>query len=326
MTNNKRKKSPPAQGMRQQWLDIPQKIRDLTEEYLGAKVINTETQLGGFSPGVATRLHTVDNRWVFLKAIGTELNPTSVNFHRQEIKVNAVLPDNSLAPKLLWSYDDADDTEWVVLLFDNIDGSNPKTPWSDNDLQRVMKAMSQLSEQLTSPTISYPIPSAKDHFASRIHGWQRIKTGKSINIEQLDDWSKHHLDALCELEKEAPKAVEGQTLLHFDIRADNIVMTDDAVWFVDWPHASIGAAWVDVVLFAPSVVMQGGLQPQDLIQLHPAFDDADPDAVTAAIVSMAGMFSYQSLLPAPPGLPTLREFQRALGETSRAWVAQRTGW
>lgn len=325
--DNKRNKLPPAGGIRQQWTDIPQKIRNLIEEHLGTTVINTESQSGGFSPGVASRLYTADKQCIFLKAIGTELNPHSVIFHRQEAKINAVLPENSFAPKLLWSYDDADDTGWFVMLFDNIDGSNPQTPWHENELQRVMQAMRQLSETLTpSPLTLDTIPSASDHFSKQIHGWQQLRASDATLFEQLDKWSKRNLDKLCELEKNAPKAVAGNTLVHFDIRADNIVMSDDAVWFIDWPHASIGAAWLDVVLFAPSVAMQRGLQPQDLIQYHPAFHEVDLDAVTAAIVSMAGMFTYKALLPAPPGLPTLREFQSVQGEAARQWIAKRTGW
>lgn len=320
------RKPPPAQGVRQQWTDIPPKIRHLIEGYLGAKVVNAETQSGGFSPGVAARLYTADNQCVFLKALGTELNPTSVSFHRNEIKINAQLPENSFAPRLLWSYDDADDTEWVALLFDNVDGINPPTPWQEADLQRVMQAMGQLADVLTpSPIATGQIPGSDEHFAKRIHGWQQIKANEA-SCEKLDAWSQRHLDALCALEKKAPQAVAGQTLVHFDIRADNIVMTDEGIWFVDWPHASIGAAWLDVILFAPSVAMQGGLQPEDLIQLHPACQQADPDAITAAVVSMAGMFAQRSLQPPPPGLPTLREFQMAQGNVSRQWIAQRTGW
>src|SRR5690606_18089642 len=207
------------------------------------------------------------------------------------------------------------------------DGSDPQTPWQENDLLRVMQAMSQLSEILTpSPIAPDAIASASEYFSSRIYGWQKVKADKSTHFEQLDDWSKRHLDALCELEKKAPEAVAGNTLVHFDIRADNIVMTDDNVWFVDWPHACIGATWLDTILFAPSVAMQDGLPPEDLIQYHPACKKADPDAITATIVSMAGMLSFNALLPAPPGLPTLREFQAAQGEVACQWIAQRTGW
>lgn len=325
--NNKRNKLPPASGIRQQWADIPQKIRDRIEGHLGTTVVNTESQSGGFSPGVAARIYTADNQCLFLKAIGTELNPHSVIFHRQEAKINAAFPENLFAPKLLWSYDDADDTGWFVMLFDNIEGSNPQTPWQEDELQRVMQAMRQLSETLTpSPIASDIISSTSDHFSKQIHGWQQLRASDSTTIEQLDNWSKRHLDRLCDLEKKAPQAVAGNTLVHFDIRADNIVMSDDGVWFIDWPHASIGAAWLDVVLFAPSVAMQGGLLPQALIQDSPSLTEADPDEVTAAIVSMAGMFTYMALLPAPPGLPTLREFQAVQGEAARQWIAQRTGW
>src|SRR5690606_31456542 len=112
------------------------------------------------------------------------------------------LPENLFAPNLLWSYDDADDTEWVVMLFDNIDGINPETPWQKSDLQRVMQAMSQLSEVLTpSPIATGSVPSASDHFSNRINGWQKIKADESARFEKLDDWSKRHLDALCDLEK-----------------------------------------------------------------------------------------------------------------------------
>jgi len=326
MPKDNTNKPPPAQGVRQQWTDIPLKIRNLIEEYLGSEVVTSETQYGGFSPGVASRLYTADNQCVFLKALGTELNATSVMFHRNEIKINAKMPENSFAPRLLWSYDDAEDTEWVALLFDNVDGINPPTPWQEADLQRVMQAMGQLSDVLTpSPIEVGQIPSSENYFSKRIRGWQQLKANET-SIAKLDEWSQRHLDALCDLEKKAPEATAGQTLVHFDIRADNIVMTDDGIWFVDWPHASIGAAWLDVILFAPSVAMQGGLQPEDLIQLHPACQQADPDDITAVVVSLAGMFTQRSLQPPPPGLPTLREFQSAQGKIARQWVAQRTGW
>ena len=35
---------------------------------------------------------------------------------------------------------------------------------------------------------------------------------------------------------------------------------------VDWPHARIGAAWVDLLWFAPSVAMQGGPAPNELLR------------------------------------------------------------
>ena len=124
----------------------------------------------------------------------------------------------------------------------------------------------------------------------------------------------------------AAEVVDGDTLHHFDIRADNILLSPERVWFVDWPGACVGAPWVDVVFFVPSVAMQGGPPPEDVIARHPACQAANPDAMTAVIAALAGFFTYGSLQPAPPGLPTLRAFQAAQGREAREWLARRTGW
>jgi aminoglycoside phosphotransferase (APT) family kinase protein len=156
--------------------------------------------------------------------------------------------------------------------------------------------------------------------ASSINGWYRIEAP-----EELDDWSRRHLDALVELEARVA-GVAGDTLLHFDVRADNLLLTDDEVYFVDWPHAQTGPAWVDAAAFAPSVTMQGGPNPEELFTRWPGAALADPDEVTAVVASVAGFFAYRAMLPPPPGLPTLREFQAAQGIVARQWLAARTGW
>jgi hypothetical protein len=104
------------------------------------------------------------------------------------------------------------------------------------------------------------------------------------------------------------------------------LLTTDRVYVVDWPHACVGAAWVDIVGFAPSVAMQGGPPPEVLLGHHPSCRTTDPDRVTAAVAAVAGFFTHRALQPAPPGLPTVRAFQGAQGEVARRWLAQRTGW
>jgi len=103
------------------------------------------------------------------------------------------------------------------------------------------------------------------------------------------------------MESHAPQAVSGSTLLHFDMRADNLLIDDDHVWFFGWPHACVGAAWFDVVGFIPSVVMQGGPSAEEVFSRYRLGAEADPDAVNCALASLAGYFTRQSLLPPPPG-------------------------
>lgn len=317
---------PPAQGVRLDWQQIPPSVRAAIEQALGSAVIKAETQASGFSPGVAARLQTANGRRAFVKAIGPEPNPDSPEFHRREIRNMQVMPASAPVPRLLWSLDDPD-TGWVVLLFEEIAGQHPAQPWRDDELERVLQAMTDLASAMTPSPLHPPVVRrAADSFMSYFQGWWRLKTFEDEGFDRLDAWSQRHIDALIEFEEQAVTAAEGDTLLHFDIRADNLLLTPEKVWFVDWPHAHVGAAWVDLVLFAPSVRMQGGPPPEELLRRYPPGQNADPDAITAVIATLAGFFIRQSLQPPPPGLPTLRAFQAAQGEVTREWIATRTGW
>jgi aminoglycoside phosphotransferase (APT) family kinase protein len=121
-------------------------------------------------------------------------------------------------------------------------------------------------------------------------------------------------------------AADGETLLHGDIRSDNLLIGRDGVVFVDWPHASVGAPVLDLVEWAPSVALEGGPDPEELLVRHAASREAEPEAVSALVAAVAGFFTERSLLPSPPGLPTLRAFQGAQGRVACDWLRRRTGW
>jgi hypothetical protein len=93
------------------------------------------------------------------------------------------------------------------------------------------------------------------------------------------------------------------------------------VVLVDWPHACRGAAFADVVFFAPSVAMQGGPEPAELLARSRAGRGATRVAVAAVVCALAGFFTERSLRPPPPGLPTLRRFQAAQAEVACRWLA-----
>jgi hypothetical protein len=76
------------------------------------------------------------------------------------------------------------------------------------------------------------------------------------------------------------------------------------------------------VLWAPSVAMQGGPEPGELLARSALGRSASRPALTAIVCALAGYFTQRSLQPAPPGLPTVRAFQAAQGEVTRRWLAQ----
>jgi Ser/Thr protein kinase RdoA (MazF antagonist) len=254
---------------------------------------------------------------VFVKAVGPEPNELSPGFHRREIEIVSSLPEGVPVPRLLWSYDD----EWVVLVLEDVEGREPSQPWQADELERVLETADRLERMLTpSPVATEPVG---EKLVAGINSWHLLRDEPPAT---LDEWSLRHLDELVALEAEVAETVVGDTLVHLDIRADNILLTDDGrVYFVDWPHAHVGPAWLDAVAFAPSVAMQGGPQPERVLSRWPGASAADPDAVNAALASVAGFFTHRALLPPPPGLPTLRAFQAAQGEVARRWLRQRTG-
>jgi aminoglycoside phosphotransferase (APT) family kinase protein len=318
--------APPAQGVRLGWEDIPESVRELVEARLGSPVVEVHSQSGGFSPGLAARIRTADDQRLFLKAAGLLPNPDTANVHRREARIAAKLPAEAPVPRFHWMMDDAR-TGWVVVAFDLVDGEQPAQPWREDELLRVLGALSELSEFLTpSPLAAAEVGTASEALDTHICGWRQLLIDPPSVREGLDAWSRRHLDALARLEAGAGAAAAGNTLLHFDLRADNMLLTEDRVWIVDWPHVRVGAAWVDLVFFAPSVAMAGGMSPEELITHHPPSRAADADALNAGIAAVAGFFIRQSLLPAPPGLPTLRAFQAAQGAVACQWLGQRLGW
>jgi hypothetical protein len=144
--------------------------------------------------------------------------------------------------------------------------------------------------------------------------------------EALGPWARANLPRLAQLEADWPAASAGTTLVHGDIRSDNVLVTADGVVFVDWPHASVGTPVIDLVGWAPSVVLEGGPAPEELLAGHRRTRDADPDVVTIVLTAVSGLFVSHSLRPPPPGLPTVRAFQAAQGEVALDWLRRRTGW
>lgn len=186
-------------------------------------------------------------------------------------------------PHMLWSYDEGEEG-WVALVFEDLEARHPEEPWSASELDRVIDAMAQMAALLT----PYPLPpgtvaTAKKELDERHGAWRQLRDEEPSRLHRLDKWSVRHLEALVGLEATAGAAAGGDTLLHFDLRADNTLLDDEGVWFVDRPLACVGAAWVDPVLFAPSVTMQGGPPREEVIVRHPACRTAEEGELAAVI-------------------------------------------
>jgi Ser/Thr protein kinase RdoA (MazF antagonist) len=115
-------------------------------------------------------------------------------------------------------------------------------------------------------------------------------------------------------------ALAGNTLVHCDIRADNmLIRPDGSIVFVDWPWGCVGPAWLDRALLALNVLVHGGDGDRILAGLD------DPGAAVDLIAGFTGYFLDHARLPPPPGLPTVRAFQRAQGDALLPWLRYQVG-
>lgn len=297
--------------------EVPADVRRGIEEILGAPVVAAASQPGGFSPGLAARLVLADGRRAFAKAVGRDRNPDSPGMHRREAAVLAALLPDLPVPALLGCYDDGD---WVALVIEDVEGVAPAQPWRPAELARVVDAMAGLADRLTpSPIPARPIAALDD---APFRGWRTLAADPAM-AAPLGAAVLARLDELAAIEETWSAAAQGDALVHGDLRADNILLTADRVVFVDWPHARIGAPWLDLLFLLPSAAATG-TDPEAVWATYPPARGLDADAVTAVLVALTGYFLHESVLPPPRNLRRVRAFQRAQGEAALRWVQARS--
>jgi Phosphotransferase enzyme family len=312
--------SVPAAGVHLPWAEVPGAVQAWAARVGGGAPGSVRDLPGGFSPGATTVLSCPGGA-IFVKAVGAALNPESPELHRREAVVSASLPRAPELPQFLDVYDDGD---WVALAFVAVDGRPPTHPWDRRELQAAVGALEALHVALTPNPVAGAQPAA-DRLHRLFGGWAEL-AAVAPSPRGLDEWGGRNLDRLAELESGWRDAVAGATLLHCDVRSDNLLVTTSGVVFVDWPHSCVGAPVFDLVAWAPSVVLEGGPAPEELLALHGPASAVDRDTLAVLVAAFSGFLVRASLQPSPPGLPTLRAFQGVQGAAALAWLERLTGW
>jgi serine/threonine protein kinase len=299
-----------ASDHRLQWHELPERLRADIERALGASVVDAVSQRGGYSPALAASCTLADGRRVFVKAVSPAQNPDSPAMMRREAEIARYLPAGAPAPLL---FHELDDDEWIVLVFEHVDGRLPTTPWDTSELDRVMDATVELGA--LAPRM--PLHTVADQYGSMFVGWRTLEAEAPAAVH--DPWCREHLAELAAEEARWDEVTTGDRLIHGDVRSDNVLLTpDDRVVFVDWTSTCTGPGWFDVLTMLPAVELEGGGAPESVMARLGL--DLDPATLIPVVAAFAGYFAERGRLPDPPGLPTVRAFQRAQGEVTVAWL------
>lgn len=308
---------------RLQWQDVPVERRDRLAAVFGSEVCSAVGQRGGYGPGLAARCSLADGRRVFIKGVAAEQNLETLAMIRREAVVVAGLPQGAPTPALLHVLDEGD---WVVLVFDEVPGEHPSTPWDEDELRQVLLATLALGDLTPSPTL----PTLAAHYGAAFRGWRTLAAEGSQAV--ADAWCRRHLGRLADLEAGWEDATMGGQLVHGDVRSDNVLLLRRGggarhvrdVVFVDWTSTCTGVGWFDLVAMLPAVELEGGGTPERALAL--AGIAIDEGRLVPVVAALAGYFAERGRLADPPSLPTLRAFQRAQGAITLAWLRRLLAW
>jgi aminoglycoside phosphotransferase (APT) family kinase protein len=307
--------APPAVGQRIGWSDLPADVQRGIEAVLGGRVIGAESQAGGFSPGTADRVRLATGGRAFVKAVSPDQNPDSPDLLRREADYLDALSRSPRVPRPIGRYDDG---HWIALAMEEVDGRCPPVPWSDEHVDAAMATLAELAADLT-PTPIAGLSPVTEGLASIFGGWERLRDQPH---PALDPWVAARLDVLVEMSADALHRLTGDTVVHCDIRADNLlVRPDGSMVVVDWPWALTGPDWLDRLMLVINIDLYGGQDADGVVARH--LPHVDPLLITGCLAGLCAFFTDAARQPEVPGLPTLRAFQRAQAESTAVWLRRR---
>ena len=268
------------------------------ERVLGARPVRqARVESGGYGRVSAHwRAELADGRRVFVKQALTEDAEEWVGRERRFYE--------AVTASFLPRYHGGGDT-WIAL--EDLTGAEWPPPWSDGRIAAVLDALAAV--HATPPPDWLP---ALESMRDDVVGWPRVAADPMPFLStQLCSaaWLDEALPALLAASDACD--FSGTDLLHLDVRSDNLCFLDGRVLLVDWNHACVGNALLDLVAWLPSLHLEGGPTPWELVPNSRGF---------AAL--MAGFFASRAGLPPPPTAPNVREFQRRQAEVALGWAAR----
>jgi aminoglycoside phosphotransferase (APT) family kinase protein len=277
---------------------------------VGEEVVRERSQEGGYTPAVASLLTTASGRSLFCKAMPQDhpLCPTLDN----EAAVASAVPEGVPVPRLVW---EGAVKGWRVVVCTAVLGRHVDLSPDSDDVGAVISSLDALAGALTpSPVASSP--TARQVLGPVLHGWSVLGENPS---GALDPWAVANLERLRASETLWIRYAEGDTLVHGDIRADQLLIdAGRRVWVVDWAHPCRGAAWIDAVELVPHLIMAGNTpcSAEKRVAVSARFCSAPAEAVDSFAVAAAGYWARACRQEPPPGPggARLRAFQAQAAE------------
>lgn len=269
------------------------------ELVLGSRPVRYTPRAGGYSTADRFAVELADGRSVFVKSADSE---NLAAWLRREHEVYSAL-QGSFMPRLEgWD----DDGTRPILVLEDLSAADWTPRWTQ---ERVAAVRDAVAEVATSPPPP-GTPRVRDAHPDLFARWDVVADDPLPFLSTgLRDaaWLERSLPVVLDAAAAAP--VEGDALCHLDVRSDNMCFRDGRAILVDWNWTSLAGPDVDVAAWAPSVFVEGGPPPWDVL----------PGAGRLAAF-VAGVWAAVVGLPAPGTAPKVRAVQREQLSVALDWV------
>jgi Phosphotransferase enzyme family len=247
-----------------------------------------------------------------VKAASATAQRVFAESYREEARKLRALPETVPAPRLLW----VDEGDWVVLGLEYVEARAPRRPWRADELDLCLDATEQVADRLTPAPEGLELDSIETEFADWPALWDTVR----------DRDERPHADEAAALAATYAEVTGGETLVHTDLRDDNVLLTPDGrALFCDWNWPVVGAPWLDslILLISPR---GDGVDVERILAERRLLRDVPADHVDRMLALLAGYLLSHADEPVPPTSPHLRAAQRLQGEAVWGWLCERRGW
>lgn len=273
-------------------------VRSVTHT-MGDQIVKWTPVQGGYSAAGLWVIATNSGVKRFVKAATSD---NTARFLREE----AVVYENLVSPFMPEVEAWVDDGDRPFLIIEDLSDLHWPPPWSSTDIQAVREVCDAIATASHPPGLGREAQAALDHmFWTEIAATPNAIYGLGVASPA---WFEDVFPVLIEIEKTA--VLTGDGFVHGDIRSDNLCVGEQ-VKVIDWNWAFVGNPMVDVVAWLPSLHLEGGPAPWELLE-----------GQVPLVARLAGYFlQHATLRPRPDVRDGVRHFQRAQGTIALQWLA-----
>jgi hypothetical protein len=269
------------------------------ERAVGSAPVRYEQRAGGYSIADRFAVTLADGRSVFVKSAEAE---NLAGWLRREHEVYAAL-SGSFIPELVgWD----DDGVRPVLAIEDLSDADWTPRWDAARVAAVLAALEELADAPPPPNTV----SARETFPNLWDRWRVVEADPApfLSLGLRDEaWLERALPVILAAVDAAP--VDGDRVCHLDVRSDNLCFRDGRAVLVDWNWTSLANPDADVAAWLPSVRIEGGPPPWEVL----------PGAGALA-AWIAGVWAAVAGLPPPETAPNVRELQRRQLAVVLDWI------